>query len=90
MRADISGGVRQVVGRGLARIRETRDEKRRVRVTICFNLFNLSCDMKVVMKKRHSVQFVYTFQTHEKPSIHHFLASNVSTFVSWIVITVHW
>lgn len=45
---------RQVVRRGFTRLRETRDEKRSVRVTIHFNLLDMSCDiLKDVMMRTH-------------------------------------
>lgn len=57
--ADVKDSLRQVVRRGFTRLRETQDEKRSVRVTIHFNLSDMSCDiLKVDMKRTRSVQFV--------------------------------
>lgn len=58
VRADISGSLRQVVRCGFTRLREIRDEKRSVRVTIRFSLSDMSCDvLKVVRTRTRSAQF---------------------------------
>lgn len=54
VRADISGSLRQVVRRGLTRLREIRDEKRSVRVTIRVNLSDTSCDVLKVVRTRRT------------------------------------
>ena len=54
VRADISGSLRQVVRRGFTRLREIRDEKRSVRVTIRVNLSDTSCDVLKVVRTRRT------------------------------------